>query len=232
MKPTPNQKQYLKDYLYETVEYREVYEEVYDHILTALESVPDGALFIDAAYDIMENDLGGKAGIIKMQAKYKKIAIREFIGDYFDCLTSCITSYLILLTVAATAAYYLLMKQEWFMHNGICRDSPFFIIYIPAVIISAKHLIAKKKAGYRTSKINYAKSCIKSFINTHMLFFPSFLWPLTSFACIPLQSAGIITEGTGYYELPNNIGTVLFFITMLHALAYYKLYSNLAKASL
>jgi hypothetical protein len=37
MKPTEQEKQWLKEYLYQALTYRETFDEVYDHILLALE---------------------------------------------------------------------------------------------------------------------------------------------------------------------------------------------------
>ena len=38
MKPSQQQQQWLKEYLYQVIKYRETYLEVYDHVLTALEN--------------------------------------------------------------------------------------------------------------------------------------------------------------------------------------------------
>lgn len=41
MRPSQQQKLWLQDYLRQVLTYRETYEEVYDHVLVALEDKPE-----------------------------------------------------------------------------------------------------------------------------------------------------------------------------------------------
>lgn len=58
MTPTPKEKQWLHDYLYQTMQYRETFEEVYDHVLLALEDEPRLEFFATSAMGIINRDFG------------------------------------------------------------------------------------------------------------------------------------------------------------------------------
>ncbi len=67
MKPTSEQKQWLKDYLHKVMTYRETYEEVYDHMLLSIENHPAKEYFATVVVDIVENDFGGIDGLAELE---------------------------------------------------------------------------------------------------------------------------------------------------------------------
>ena len=69
MKLTLQQEENLKTYLRKELSYRETYEEVYDHILTALEQKPKEIPFQDSINQIISNDFGGGKGLVEMEKK-------------------------------------------------------------------------------------------------------------------------------------------------------------------
>jgi hypothetical protein len=225
MIPNHEQQEFIKDKLLGRFKCRETYEELYDHVLTALETVPDDIPFFDAVNNIIENDLGGAKAIKSIEIKYFKIAIKESIADYFRCIGQCLTSYFMLIIIAATIGYYLLMQHEWF-NAVIGQVITSFIILVPATIITSKTIVARKKMGWGTPKMDYAKSSLKPLGNSFMLFFPMILWPVTQNVCSSLQRAKLMPRQIDYFGMPVNIATVLFFIILIHAVAYYKLYKG------
>jgi hypothetical protein len=223
MKLNYDQQEYIKDKLLGRFKCRETYEELYDHVITALEAIPEDAPFFDAVNNVIENELGGAKTIRSIEGKYFKIAIKEYIADYFRCMSQCFLSSLIVVIVAITVMYYLLMQYEWF--NGVIGHStPQFIILIPGGIIVWKGINSRANAPTKTLKMDYAKNSVRPFGNIFMLFFPMFLWMLTSDVCLRLQYAKVIATHEGYYGMPVNIATVVLFIMLVHAVAYYKLY--------
>ncbi len=75
MKPTLQQEENLRTYLRKELRYRETYEEVYDHILTALEQKPQEVSFQDSVNQIIKDDFGGGKGLIKTEKKcYESVA--------------------------------------------------------------------------------------------------------------------------------------------------------------
>jgi hypothetical protein len=90
MKPTAQQDILLRRYLRETLRYRETYEEVYDHILSALERDACTGTLEEAVNQILREDFGGYDQLKKMEYKAKGIAIADgvqkfmvFFVDYF-----------------------------------------------------------------------------------------------------------------------------------------------------
>ncbi|MGF7079911.1 hypothetical protein [Mucilaginibacter sp. UYCu711] len=225
MKPNQEQQNFIKAQLQSITYVQETYEELYDHVLTALEGVPDDAPFFDAVNNIIENDLGGAKAIKSIEAKYLKIAIKEYIFDYFRCLGQCLTSYFMLIIIAATVGYYLLMQYEWF-NAVIGQVITSFIILIPAAIVGRKTVNTIANAPVKTLIMDYAKTTIRPFGNIFMLFFPMLLWTNVSLVCMKLQRAKLIPNQIDYNGMPVNVASVLFFIILIHAVAYHKLYKD------
>jgi hypothetical protein len=222
MIPNHEQQEFIKGKLLGRFKCRETYEELYDHVLTALEGVSDDAPFFDAVNNIIENDLGGAKAIKSIEAKYFKIAIKESIADYFRCFRECLTSFLILPIIALTTIYYWLMQYEWFNAViGQCITQ--FIFFIPASIILANKLNAHTIVGWGPPKMDYAKSSVKPFSNGLMGFFPLLLWSNVSIVCMKLQRVKLIPNQADYNGMPINVATILCFIVLVHAVTYYKL---------
>lgn len=222
MIPNHEQQEFIKDKLLGRFKCRETYEELYDHVLTALEAVPDDAPFFDAANNIIENDLGGAKAIKTIEAKYLKIAIKEYIADYFRCTGELLTSFLILPIIAYTIIYYLLMQHEWF-NWFIGQGIPSFLILIPGGIVAFNKLRVHTIVGWKAPKMDYAKSSLSPFGNMFMLFAPIFLWTEGSSICLRLQHIKLMARQDDYYGMPVNVATALFFILCVHAIVYYKL---------
>lgn len=225
MIPNHEQEEFIKDKLPGRFKCRETYEELYDHVLTALAAVPDDAPFFEAVNDIIENDLGGAKAIRLIESKYIKIVIKEYVTDYFRCIRQCLTSFLVLPIIAATITYYLLMQHEWF-NAVIGQVMTQFVILIPAFNVARKTVNTIANAPVKTLTMDYAKTTIRPFGNIFMLFFPTFLWMASKQVCSSLQNAKLIPRQIDYYGMPVNVATVLFFITLVHAVAYYKLYKG------
>jgi hypothetical protein len=63
MKTTQIERQWLNDYLYEVMEYKETFEEVYDHMLLSLENEPEEQNLNIAIQNIVNRDFGGAKGL-------------------------------------------------------------------------------------------------------------------------------------------------------------------------
>jgi hypothetical protein len=225
MIPNHEQQEYIKDKLLGRFKCRETYEELYDHVLTAFETVPEESPFFETANSIIDNDLGGAKAIRLIENKYFKIAIKEYITDYFGCLGECLTSYNMLFIIPVTIGYYLLMQHEWF-NAVIGQVTTQFVILIPAFIVARKTVNTIANAPVKTLIMDYAKTTIRPFGNIFMLSFPTFLWIISKHVCSSLQSAKLLPREVDYYGMPFNVATVLFFITLVHSVAYYKLYKG------
>ncbi|MES2807058.1 MAG: hypothetical protein V4619_00435 [Bacteroidota bacterium] len=229
MKPNAEQNEFIKVQLQDMIKVRETYDELYDHILTALETKPDDMPFQEAMQQIWEQDLGGKRGIRTMQIRSIKLAVKEFAKEYFNCLGKCFSSGAILWAIPAVAIYYYLMlNNEWF-RDRLGQILPHSIILIPSIFIAAKNVIAQSNYGWKVEKTQAARLLIRPFANIFMIFFPMILWPIANIICYKLERGGIINRPVGYYGMPVNLATVLFFIITMHTLAYYNMYKNWSK---
>jgi hypothetical protein len=86
MTPSAQQKQLLQDNLKEILTYRETYEEVYDHILSALANEPDDITIGDAINKIMRNDFGGYKKLQQLEKTIKKALVKDTLQQYCKLL--------------------------------------------------------------------------------------------------------------------------------------------------
>lgn len=77
MKPTLQQEENLKAYLTDILKYRETIDEVYDHVLTAVEEKPENVRFQDAINQILNDDFKGGKGLVEMETQYLRNATWE-----------------------------------------------------------------------------------------------------------------------------------------------------------
>jgi len=67
MKPTLQQEKILKTYLSDILKYKETIDEVYDHVLSAVENRAENISFQDAVNQVLNNDFGGGKNLVKME---------------------------------------------------------------------------------------------------------------------------------------------------------------------
>lgn len=77
MKPTLQQEKILKSYLADILKYRETIDEVYDHVLSAVEEKPENISFQDAVNQILNDDFKGGKGLVKMEKQHLRDATWE-----------------------------------------------------------------------------------------------------------------------------------------------------------
>lgn len=77
MKPTEQQDILLRNYLRDALQYRETYEEVYDHVLSALEHNQYTGTLEEAVNQILRDDFGGYTELRKMESKAKSEVLNE-----------------------------------------------------------------------------------------------------------------------------------------------------------
>lgn len=70
MKTTLQQEGNLKTYLSDILKYRETIDEVYDHVLSAMEEKPENIRFQDAVNQILNDDFKGGKGLVKMERQH------------------------------------------------------------------------------------------------------------------------------------------------------------------
>jgi hypothetical protein len=83
MKPTEQEKQWLKEYLYQALTYRETFDEVYDHILLALEHKEAQPFFESTVYQIIDEDFGGSINMLNMEVECQITTNSEVKSQYW-----------------------------------------------------------------------------------------------------------------------------------------------------
>ncbi|HEY2581591.1 MAG TPA: hypothetical protein VGI43_07285 [Mucilaginibacter sp.] len=99
MKPDEEQMQYLKDYLRAVLKYHETYEEVYDHILLALEERPQEKFFASTVDAIIMDDFGGNNGLMMMEENCRNAIAGEVWKQYWRCFFSYLKFPYVIYTV-------------------------------------------------------------------------------------------------------------------------------------
>lgn len=148
MKLTEEQLVLLTETLNDRLKYSETYDEVYDHVLTALEDVDDSIPLGEAVNTIMLNDFGGFKGLRKIENERRWTVARQmiskqllFFADYlkFPLLPLTILLYVIL--------YYCMVRWQFNLFNMFMFNTSMFMI-----IFSAHYW--KLKTGYKSKKIS------------------------------------------------------------------------------
>src|ERR1700744_1948174 len=136
MKVSPNQQIQLQQYLSKNLKYRETYAEFYDHILSALETLPGNASFDDASQKIIAEDFGGMAGMRLIENNYQRSVFTEMQKKYFSYAVENLKFPRVILWIVFTMAIYYLFKQpsftfmEFFVMLIAIRFVPFLLQFV------------------------------------------------------------------------------------------------------
>jgi hypothetical protein len=111
MKLTEEQIKNLQKYLHDALSYRETYEEIYDHILSAMEFQPEGVSFEDAINNIIRDDFGGVKNLVKIERASKSALVNQSLNKFLDFGKLYFKLPFLLYNVLGCAlAYYLLQR--------------------------------------------------------------------------------------------------------------------------
>jgi hypothetical protein len=153
MKPTLPQKKWLRDYLQTVMKYRETYEEVYDHMLLAIEDEPEHEFFETTVANVINRDFGGTDGLYELEDNCKLAVDDTAQAQFRDNFKSWFTSPLAFATIAMfMGLFYLLFSP---IKTGVALISLFFILLILPLIICS---IRAARLGY---KYGESKTSIK-----------------------------------------------------------------------
>jgi hypothetical protein len=149
MKPTDQQIQWLKEYLRAVLTYRETYEEVFDHILTALTGSAIDDSFDHTVNGIINNDFGGYNNLPKLEKASKKAATRNSIKLVLGNLAEYFKFPSVLYVATGTvAAYYLtlyLKIASWNLWQIFVLG---MVIQVMPGILGSYKIFAQVKAKY------------------------------------------------------------------------------------
>ena len=214
MKPSQQQIQQLKDYLNTTLNYRETYEEVYDHIISAIETERDGITFEQAINNIIDADFGGHKNLLKVEKRIKDSVVAETFNGYLAIFTGYFKIPALFYVMAFGAALFYPISIIHFTHVQIV-----FILFILALIPGITTLLRLYKTGYI---LGVKKTSARDKIFARLAHFPCHLFLMASIF-VPMLSKNQynIWQSLNPYTI-----TALLVLGVLYNLSLYKLYKN------
>lgn len=225
MKPTEQQKQWLQDYLDKVMEYRETYEEVYDHILLALEDKPEMEFFESNVSNIIEEDFGSNNGLLELENNCRHETETTAEAKYRDTFKRWFTSPQIIIVAALFMVLFYLQLPVVKTHGALLFLFVFLLV-LPTIILSIR--------GFRLG-LNYGntKTSIKDEIFRKITFKSNLmLWNIS----ILLKVSDLIARYVFNIKLPLSseqsdsinilygMVTIILVLMIVHILSVIKLY--------
>jgi len=219
MKPTPEQQDYINEYLYGNLKYRATYNELFDHILTALDTIPEDVPFGNAMQIIIK-DFGGTKAIRLMETEYRKASTKGLIKQYLGYMVQCCKSSTIILIVAGSILIYFFNKQAWFdSHQYLRLPLTLWMGIVPMMILAVKRRLGSLR-----------KIEVENFYIDKKGLAVDVVIPYLSYLPIYIYLAGQLF----FKDLSQHpyVLTIIFFVVTVHGLAYDKLLKKEFKANL
>ena len=139
MIPTINEKQWLQDYLFKSLRYRETYNEIYDHILTALEHEPATQFFETTVYNVIEKEFGGSSNMLYMEVESKRAISTEIKMQYWRKFTEWFKLPLFAYTLIIIAFNFYFSGSKHFLLGMLS-----FIIFLSPILIAVVRKILRR----------------------------------------------------------------------------------------
>lgn len=143
MKPTLQQTQLLQKHLRDTLNYRENFEEIYDHILSAVENDRANVSFEEAVNTVINNDFGGANGLLKIEKEYYSSAVYEVIGQQWQHFMANFKFPQVLYSLLLWVGVYYSMLR-FTAQSYIVVGLIFALIMVPGIFVLTRYF----KIGY------------------------------------------------------------------------------------
>lgn len=143
MKPTLQQTQLLKKYLRNTLDYRETYEEIYDHILSAVEGNTGDLSFEEAVNNTIKSDFGGAKGLVKMEKQHYSSVVDEVISQQWKNFINNFKFPEVVYSLLLLGCIYCAVLR-FTMHSYVMVGLIFALVITPGAFILARYF----KIGY------------------------------------------------------------------------------------
>ncbi|RZA03329.1 MAG: hypothetical protein EOP47_03225 [Sphingobacteriaceae bacterium] len=128
MKLTEEQLVVLQDTLNDHIKYKETYEEVYDHVLTALEQVDNTVPLGEAINTIMLNDFGGFKGLKKIESDRWWMMTRQMVAKLSGYMIDYLKLPLLPITVIIYALIYYFVVELQFSPGHMLISMPWILM--------------------------------------------------------------------------------------------------------
>jgi hypothetical protein len=227
MTPTEQEKQWLKDYLYQALTYRETFDEVYDHILLALENKEAQPFFESTVYQIIDEDFGGSINMLNMEVDCKATTNREVRAQYRRIFADWFISPLIAYTVAMFALLFFVISLNNRKIGIVIAVASFLTgVLLPIILISIRSF--KIGRAYGDTKESIRDESFRWLIYGFFLTSMFVLGPISSFIRIILKVSFHYHSAKEFGgSIPSHVLTVInLMILIIHFLSLVKLYRN------
>jgi hypothetical protein len=227
MKPDQQQIKILQDYLHKTLSYRETYEEIYDHIVTALEHQPDDISYQDAINNIIRNDFGDHKNLLKIEKINKEALVRESFNKYVSFFLGYFKFPGLIYTVIYGLLMYCFLTGVNLGMVALVSILLIVTMVVPGVIIMVRlfntgyFLDTTRKSARDKMFENFAGGPVRVLIALHTWIFAT--------------SSGHFYKMSVYgewYNLHPYIITIILILCTIYSLALYKLYKDEFKTSM
>jgi len=213
------QKSIIKTLVSNEVTYQETYVEVYDHVMSTLETKDFIGDFQKAYAEILEKDFEGHSGIEKLEAGREWLIIKEITqrkwGFFFEFFKGPAVIVSLTLSVFCYYGFHNKHFTLWLLGTmGIMTIFPFFIFHV----INFINRLKKKEKGNKKSISDNALSSAATLIFSIIciLNFISFLIGL-----IPLKPVILFPK-----SFTPVIESALFLFVTFYAVAVLRLYKD------
>ncbi|MDP9080644.1 MAG: hypothetical protein M3O71_24735 [Bacteroidota bacterium] len=143
MKPTEQQKQQLQDYLRKGLKYRETYEEIYDHVLAALEYKAEASPFNNTVNEIIREDFGGSKNLWRIEETFRKSVAKDMSTQFWKLFSAYLRFPLAMFTVIISAVFYYIIYK--INAEPVVFERTFVLFaFLPALLIPLRYY----KLGY------------------------------------------------------------------------------------
>jgi hypothetical protein len=219
MKLTEQEDQFVKQYLSKILKYRETYDELYDHIVTALSHKTSITSFEQSVYDIVTDDFGGYDNLMKLEKASKKVAVKDTIGLFLIYFTGYFKFPKLVYTVAGIVMIYYfaphVQLKLWTVLGNCLVMIVFPQLYYFALMIKKFAFLQKRdKKGY------VFKPTFKLNVIAAMGTLPIWIYLLCDFLS-PIYLS--------FWRSPHPVLLTSFLIiSVLYALSLMKLYRDIA----
>jgi hypothetical protein len=221
MTPTDQEKEWLRDYLYQAFTYRETFNEAYDHILMALEHKERKPFFESNVFEILDEDFGGSTNMLNMEIDCKSMINREFKAQYFRTLLSWLKLPRLVYTVGFFSA---ILFIAFINTNKVVGLSFIIFLILISIIIPLVFLVLRSFKSKPSIKDSAFKWLVWGFFLADMFIIGPVFKLLNSLLTMAL-----------YHKIPkaypNNPVNYVFFsigsvIVIIHVLTLIKIYRD------
>lgn len=219
MTPTLEEKLWLRDYLYQALSYRETFDEVYDHILLALENRSAQPYFESTVYKIIDEDFGGSINMLNMEVECQRTIEKELQTQYWQTYFSWLK--------LPHAAYLLIIGSALFFSssfNNLIFDLILVVIAcLPLVLIVVRKISIR--LIFHDKKTSIRDSAFKWLVYWYIIIRILIINPVARLLSFVLRHLFNYSTAAWVHSMPARfLGTFFFMITVIHILTLFELY--------